>query len=92
VRVCGQVEHRLAERLRRNGAGIYAYATDHVPPIHHGDPRAELRGRDGRLLTGRGAEHHDVEVAHDRQCAKTNASGEEACADRPMCCFPLAFP
>jgi hypothetical protein len=44
----GQVQHRLAQRLRRNGAGVDAHPADHVPPLHQRDPPAQLGRRDGR--------------------------------------------
>ena len=65
----GEVEHRLAQRLRRDGAGVDAHPADHVAALHHGGPAAELRRRDGRLLPSRPRAEHEhvvVVVAHHR--------------------------
>ena len=48
----GQVEHGLAQGLRRDGAGVDADPADHVPALDDGRPVAELGGGDGGLLAG----------------------------------------
>src|SRR5205823_14872057 len=61
----GQVEHRLAQRLGRDRAGLDAHPADHVAPLDQGDPAAELRPGDGSLLAaGAGSQDKQVIVVH----------------------------
>ena len=61
----GQVEHRLAQRLRGDRAGVDADPADHVASLDHGDAAAELgRGDRGLLATGSGPDDEKIEVVH----------------------------
>jgi hypothetical protein len=61
----GQVQHGLAQRLRRDGARVDADAADHVPALGDGDALAELRRRDRGLLSARPrTDHQQVVVVH----------------------------
>src|SRR5581483_12345392 len=52
------LEDRLAQRLRRDRAGVDRPAADAVAALDHGDPLAQLRALDGRALPARaGADH-----------------------------------
>ena len=46
----GEVDDRLAQRLRRNRSGVDADPTEHASAFDHRDRLAELRGSDGGLL------------------------------------------
>ena len=57
----GEVQDRLAQRLRRNRAGVEAHAADHLLAVDDGDLLAELRRGDRALLAGRaGADDDEV--------------------------------
>ena len=63
----GQVEHGLAQRLGRDGAGVDADPAHHVAPLGHAHPLAQLGRGDGGLLPARaGADHQQVVVVHRR--------------------------
>ena len=49
----GEVDDRLAQRLRRNGAGVDADSAEHPAALDDRDRLAELRRRDGGLLAAR---------------------------------------
>ena len=49
----GQVDHRFAQRLGRDGAGVDAHAAEHPAALDDGDRLAELCRRDGGLLPAR---------------------------------------
>ena len=74
----GEVEDRLADRLRRDRSGVDARAADLAVPLDERDAVAELRGLDRRLLPrGTGAEDDELEVgAH---LAAPNAGSGLAC-------------
>ncbi len=66
-----QIEDRLAQRLRRNGARVDAYAPDHGGPLHDGGPLPELRGCDGGLLTAWAAsDDEQIVVEHARHLGR----------------------
>ena len=72
----GEVEDRLAQRLRRDRAGVDADAADHVPPLDDGSLLAELGRRDRRTLAARaGADDEQVvvRVIHGRCLPSTSA-------------------
>jgi len=57
----GQVQHRLAEGLGRDGPGVDANTAHHVAAVDDRGPLPQLGRRDGRLLTGRtGADDGEV--------------------------------
>jgi hypothetical protein len=57
----GQVEHRLAQRLGRDGAGVDADAAEHVAALDDRDRLAELGRRDrGLLAAGTGTDDDEV--------------------------------
>ena len=59
----GEVEHRLAQRLRRDGAEIDADAADDRGLLDDRDLLVELGGLDRGALPGRaGADHHEIVV------------------------------
>ena len=65
LREAGQVQHGLAQRLRRDRAGVDADAAHHVAPLDDRDPLAQLGGGDGGLLPARSrADHQQVVVVH----------------------------
>src|SRR4029453_6576563 len=51
----GQVEHSLAHRLGRDGAGVDADSTYHVPAVYHRCPATQLGRRNRRPLAARAA-------------------------------------
>jgi hypothetical protein len=60
----GQVEHRLAQRLGRDRAGVETDAPDGLAPVDDGHPSPELRRRDRGALSARaGADHQEVIVS-----------------------------
>ena len=62
-----EVEDCLADRLRRDRAGVDAAPPTHAPPLDERDPPAELRRLDRRLLPGRArADDDEVEVVSRR--------------------------
>ena len=73
----GQVEHGLAQRLGRDGAGVDAHPAHHVAPLGHAHPLAQLgRGDRGLLPARTGADHQQVVVVHQtvlptRSCHRT---------------------
>ena len=61
----GEVEHRFAQGLRRDRAGVDADATGHALAVDDGDALAELgRGNGGALTAGTAADDEQVEVVH----------------------------
>ena len=59
----GQVHHRLAEGLGRNGAGVHTDTANRTGTLDHRDALAQLGRLDGRALTGRTrSDHHQVVV------------------------------
>ena len=65
VRQAGQVEDRLAKRLRRDRPGVDAYAADRGRAFDDRGALAQFRGRDGRLLPTRAtANREQVVVEH----------------------------
>ena len=73
----GQVEDRLANRLRRDRAGVHAGAADRGVPLDQRDLATELRRLDGRLLTRRPrTDDDDLELrAHEASFAVRERSG-----------------
>ena len=70
----GQVEHRLAQRLGRDGAGVDADAAHHVAAFDDRGPMAQLRRGDRRLLAGRsGTDDDHVVRVHARDPSITSA-------------------
>ena len=61
----GEVEHRFAQRLRRDRAGVDADAADHALAVDDGDPPAQLRRSDGGALpAGAAADDEQLEFLH----------------------------
>ncbi|VAZ59921.1 hypothetical protein LAUMK7_02354 [Mycobacterium kansasii] len=61
----GEVEHRLAQRLRWDGAGVDADAAQHSATLDDRNGFAQLGRGNGRLLAARPrAENHHVVLAH----------------------------
>jgi len=54
-----EVQHRLTQRLRRDGPRIDADATHAREAFHDGDAAAELGGLDRGVVTRRAAAEHD---------------------------------
>ena len=57
-----EIQDRLAQRLRRDGAGVQADAADHLLAVDQRDLLAELGGGDRALLPGRPGPDHDEVV------------------------------
>ena len=86
----GEVENRLTQRLRRNGAGVDAHSPEHVALLDHRYPFTQLGRRDGSLLPTRaGADHNQVVFhrishrlqipsAYDRQMPSMSILGEQS--------------
>ena len=55
----GEVQHRLAQRLRRDGAGVHRDAADAAALLDHQRPLAELGGLDRRASPRRAAADDD---------------------------------
>ena len=65
VAVAGEVQDRLADRLRGDRAGVQRDAAQQLAlPFDDGHAPVLLRRGDGRLLAGRTAAHHDQVVSH----------------------------
>jgi hypothetical protein len=76
-RPLGQLlDDRLAQGLRRDRPGVDRDAAEAVPPLDHGDPLAELRGLDRRLLAARPGAHDDEIDLHG---AESYPRGEFGC-------------
>ncbi len=71
----GQVEHRLAQRLRRDRAGVDADPAHHGVPLGHGDPLAQLRRRDRGLLPARSRADHQQVVVVPMQVPTVGSTG-----------------
>ena len=66
----GEVEHGLAQRLRRDGAGVHRDAADAAALLDHQHGLAELGRLDGGAPAGRAAADDDeIEGAHGREGA-----------------------
>ena len=73
----GEIEHRLAQRLGGDGAGVDADPADHVAAVDDGHPAAELgRGDGGLLAAGTGSDDEHVEVGHPPQSGRAGAVGK----------------
>ena len=73
----GEIEHRLAQRLGGDGAGVDGDPTDHVGTVDDGDPAAELGRGDGGLLAARaGSDDKHVEVGHPPESVSPKPSPE----------------
>ncbi len=60
-----QIEHRLAQGLRGDRAGVHAHPADHRLPFHDRGAPAQLRSLDGRVVPGGAAADDDqLVVAH----------------------------
>ena len=79
-----QIDDRLAERLRRDGSGVHAYATEHQAAFDDGDRLAEFRSRDRGLLTaGTGPDDDEVVFLHGSHEEQVYAaSADPACRAR----------
>ena len=61
----GQVEHRLAEGLGRDRAGVQAHPAEHARPLDDGDLAIQLgRGDRSLLAAGPGSDNDEVEFVH----------------------------
>src|SRR5262249_25991620 len=61
----GQVEHRRAEGLGRDGAGVEAHPAEHAGPLDDGDLAIQLgRGDRGLLAAGPGSDNNEIEFMH----------------------------
>ena len=61
----GQVEHRLAQGLRRDRPGVQADAADHLALLADPDPAPQLGALDrGALAGGAGPDDEEVEAHH----------------------------
>ena len=76
------VQHRHAQRLRRDRAGVDGDAAEALLALHDGDALAELGGLDGGLLAARArADDEEVEI-HGASLTPRSAPGC-SCAPRP---------
>ena len=62
----GQVQHGLAQGLRRDGAGVHGHATDAAALLHHQDRAAQFGGLDrGTAASGAAADDNEIKRVHD---------------------------